>query len=188
VVTPAPPQVAIVPVVAMTRVKSFNERLTFLFLRILPTPVSKHTKVFLSYAWPSNVTETESIHSWLVQSLLAISNSLALNSSSGRWNMTHDMRAKMINGIASADVFIPVCTPIMKLKCNDSKSNVLLELSEAVKQGKKIVPLLYQGDISNSVPDIIMPYCSALVDMTNAANYHKIVAETLLEKVFDISP
>jgi hypothetical protein len=157
------------------------------FLSKFSALIVKPPKVFLSYAWPIIDSDKIELQSWLKNLDAYLMCAGAESVFFDIKNMTGDMRTMMIVSIANADVFIPILTPRLKERSADTTTPVYLELSEAVKKNNiVIIPLLYQGDLTVSVPHIIKPFCHNMVDMKVAANYHKSIAEELLVKVFEI--
>jgi tetratricopeptide (TPR) repeat protein len=144
--------------------KTFYLRLNFLQsawstllngIRILP-----HTKenIFISYAWDNPVNAT--MQRWLEelqQGLQAAGFRAFLDLS----DMHDHLRDLMQSEIQSSSAAIIVCTPRYKLRSEQIDSNVSFELNcildrkATLSATYQIIPLLYSGDFSTSVPSLL---------------------------------
>jgi hypothetical protein len=111
--------------------------------------------VFISYAWEDPVDP--SMQRWLTQ----LQKDLQVSGFEVFLDLSHmhdDMNARMLQGIQRSNAALIICTPRLKKRASQ-KTNIAFELSTILscKQAKgdsfQVLPLIYSGDFTSSVPD-----------------------------------
>jgi len=87
------------------------------------------------------------------------------------FNMELNMKDTMSNNINNCDFVIIICTPRYKQRVQEEKSNARYELDLILKEKKKVIPLIYESDFSESVPDSIKDFLA--IDFTKREHYYK---------------
>ena len=167
------------------------------FLHKVSRLIVKQPAVFLSYSWPVDEPTKKALHLFLKQLADYLRAAGAASVFLDIEKMNDVIRDKMTQNVAASDIFIAVCSKRMKERGEDETTNVYTELSEALKNAHKlkIIPLLYEeGGVDATVPAIIKPFFSNIVDVSHhhsnnsSDNSHvKIIVRDLLGKVFEIA-
>eukprot|EP00004_Rigifila_ramosa_P023011 TRINITY_DN63_c0_g1_i15.p1 TRINITY_DN63_c0_g1~~TRINITY_DN63_c0_g1_i15.p1 ORF type:complete len:1169 (-),score=335.23 TRINITY_DN63_c0_g1_i15:36-3425(-) len=131
--------------------------------------------VFLSYAWPVDSAQLAQIQDFLKQLAADLRTAGAADVFLDIERMNGSTAEYMETHIAKSDIIVVVCSERMKTRGNDAKTNAALELRAAVKRAgaglSVVIPLLYDGDLDSSVPELIEPYAGAHIDFTDKTQY-----------------
>eukprot|EP00004_Rigifila_ramosa_P020637 TRINITY_DN5373_c0_g2_i1.p1 TRINITY_DN5373_c0_g2~~TRINITY_DN5373_c0_g2_i1.p1 ORF type:complete len:527 (-),score=78.43 TRINITY_DN5373_c0_g2_i1:94-1443(-) len=168
----------------MSLARAQNRRHHFVaYLNLLePVLAAERLKIFLSYAWPKG-GDLHVLQAFLVKIAGDLRAAGAFDVYLDIERMNGNTAEYMETSIRQSGVVIAVCTRQMKERGNDPKTNVALELRAATAlahEGRcRIIPLLFEGELSESVPLLLAPHIQGYVDFTNPMQYEANFVELL---------
>jgi len=148
-------------------------------------------KCFISYAWEVDETKKIVQQEWLTK-LKEYLEILSVVVFFDLFDMELNLKATMLNNINDSDFVIIICTPRYKERVKmGSSNNARYELDTIMEKKKEIIPIIYEGDFSESVPDEFKAYLA--IDFTKAKDYIKNLVgyknpKGIISTIFGIKP
>jgi len=147
-------------------------------------------KCFISYAWEVDEKKKLIQQEWLTKfkeylELLRVVIFLDL------FDMELNLKETMEKNINDSDFIIIICTPRYKQRVEEKGSNARFELDNLLNKNKKIIPIIYEGKFSESVPSDIRD--SLAIDFTKIEDFIKNMVgyynpKGIIPTIFGIKP
>ncbi len=113
-------------------------------------------KVFISYAWPRDPSETAELQSWLKQ-LKHDLNMAGIEVFLDVQNMSGNLEKTMLDNLTASDFIIPILTPRFLERARDPNTNLAFEFKETLKKAQAnpaaVLPILREGGFQDVVKD-----------------------------------